>query len=65
MSAATDKALEALGEGGRTYQVAHKLGWSTVFTRRALLRLEREGKVRRDDRHSAINDIRWIPGDAA
>lgn len=65
MSKATDAALGALGNGGRTFEVARRLGWSTTFTRRALLRLEREGKIARDARHSAVNDIRWIRGDAA
>lgn len=44
----------------RTWQIALRLGaLSTTQTRQIMLRLERKGVVRRDER-SAINDICWV-----
>lgn len=59
------KIIAVMGHGARTYQIASKMGWETPRANRALRRLEKDGKVKRDAHASASNDIRWIPGDAA
>lgn len=61
MSETDAKIMRMLGNGARTYHLADKMGWDTPRAGRALRRLEKEGKVKRDDRSSAVNDIRWIP----
>lgn len=43
---------------GRTYQIATHFDTDTAAVRRTLLRMERQGIVRRS-RHSAVNDISW------
>lgn len=52
---------EALGDGGRTFQVAKRCGVSTSVARYHLLSLERSGWVKRDARLSSENDIYWRP----
>jgi DNA-binding IclR family transcriptional regulator len=44
---------------GRTYQIATHLNMATPRARRLMLRLERQGRVRRHPRYSAVNDISW------
>lgn len=58
-----NRVLEALGEGGRTFHVARRLGWQngTNLARRYLQRLEKAGKVERHPRFSYPNDIYWRP----
>ena len=52
--------LEALGErGARTWHVARKVGTTTATARRRLAVLEAAGKVRRNERYTATNDIYW------
>ncbi|WP_394659907.1 hypothetical protein [uncultured Novosphingobium sp.] len=65
MSTTDDKIMQMLGTGARTHHIAKKMGWDTPRANRALRRLEKDGRVKRDARHSAVNDIRWLPGDAA
>lgn len=55
------KLIEAIGDGARTFQVAARMGWGTPMTRRALYRLEKAGLIQRDVKHSAVNDVRWLP----
>ncbi len=43
----------------RTFTVAHVLDIPTPKARRLLMRLERDGIVRRNTRYSAVNDIAW------
>jgi DNA-binding IclR family transcriptional regulator len=61
MSGDRESVLTALGERGRTHQVAKRLGWPTPKARYYLTQLERAGKVRRDERYTSENDIYWIP----
>lgn len=52
----------------RTDIIAARLQLSTAKTRTILKRLERQGRVRRSDRYSAVNSIAWTmpkSGDAA
>lgn len=44
----------------RTYHIADQFRESTPTMRRRLLRLEKRGEVKRDERSSAVNDICWI-----
>jgi hypothetical protein len=55
--------LAALRDGGRTFQVAHRLHLRSErpYLLRRLKRLERAGKVRRHERYSYVNDIYWGP----
>lgn len=55
------KLIEAIGDGSRTFQVAARMSWGTPMTRRALYRLEKAGLIQRDAKHSAVNDVRWLP----
>lgn len=56
-----DAVLDALGLGSRTHRIAARLGWTTAKSRRALGKLEREGRVERHARYTAANDIYWMP----
>ena len=47
----------------RTWQIALRLGLKTDETRRKLLKLERDGVIRRHPRYSAPNDICWTLND--
>lgn len=50
--------------GARTWQLARRLGCPTPLVRRVMLRLERQGVVKRHERYSADNDIYWCLADA-
>jgi hypothetical protein len=52
--------LDAVGLGGRTHRIAARLGWTTAKTRRALGKLERDGRVERHEHYTASNDIYWL-----
>lgn len=55
-----ERVLDAVSTGCRTHRVAARLGWSTAKARRALGRLEREGRVERHPHYTAANDIYWL-----
>lgn len=50
---------------GKTWMVALRLGVPTVKARTIMNRLAKAGKVERDDRYSAVNDIAWRFTEAA
>lgn len=52
--------LDAVSMGCRTHRIAARLGWSTAKARRALGKLEREGRVERHPHYTAANDIYWL-----
>lgn len=49
--------------GARTYYVVNKMNIITQTARRDLDALERDGRVKRSDRYSAVNCIYWIAVD--
>ena len=51
----------AIGDGGRTFQIAKRCGVTTSVARYHLRALERSGWVKRDERLSSENDIYWRP----
>lgn len=53
--------LRRMGEGARTGQIARRMGYPTSAVRRVLLKLEMEGRVRRDERFTYPTDIYWRP----
>lgn len=53
--------IKAIGDGGRTFQIAKRSGVSTSVARYHLRSLERSGRVKRDERLSSENDIYWRP----
>lgn len=53
--------IRRMGEGARTGQIARRMGYPTQAVRRALLKLEQEGRVRRDERFTYPTDIYWRP----
>ncbi len=57
------EVLSKVGDGGRTYLIAARMGWrnGTNLARRYLKALEADGLVQRDERYSAVNDIFWVP----
>lgn len=59
MGARDERVLAAIGDGGRTYQVAGRLRLGTTQTRRMIKNLAALGLVRKNDRFSASNDIYW------
>ncbi|ODP39236.1 winged helix-turn-helix domain-containing protein [Sphingomonas turrisvirgatae] len=56
-----ERIMAVIGEGGRTFQIAKRVGISTTKARYYLRTLENAGRVRRDDRYSSENDIYWRP----
>lgn len=56
-----EDVLEELGGGDRTFRIARNLGWTTARARYYLVQLERAGRVERDPRYTAGNDIYWRP----
>ena len=64
MSDSTERAaVDWLETGGRTWQLARRLGVATATARCILLRLEKKGAARRCPRLSAVNDSYWLRGD--
>lgn len=66
MSAVDDleTVLAAVGDGGRTWQIARRLGgrWTSAKVRYRLDLLEAKGRVHRNPRYTYPNDIFWSLG---
>lgn len=45
--------------GTRTWRLSRRHNCSTTYMRRQLIRLEKSGKVKRNERYTAVNDIFW------
>jgi hypothetical protein len=56
-----ERAIEAMGEGERTFRIAKRLGWTVTKTRYYIRSLEEAGRVERHPRYTADNDIFWRP----
>lgn len=55
-----EEVRKAVSGGGRTYQIAKRLGVSdTSYMLRRLKKLEARGDVYRDDRYTFANSIYW------
>lgn len=55
------KVLDALGNGGRTFQVARRAGMTTPKARYYLNQLEMAGRVLREPLLSFDHDLYWVP----
>lgn len=59
-----ERIMAVIGEGGRTFQIAKRVGISTTKARYYLRTLEDARRVYRDARLTYENDIYWRPSQA-